>query len=64
MSTKDLTGEKMPFYAWECISLQVANRIQDTYLVIRNEKCMSDFLKLLIYELNAADGSRNSSIAI
>ena len=53
----------MPFFAWECITLQIKDR-PDLYLVIRNEKNMSQLIKLLIYELKTINGERNSSLKI
>ena len=50
---------EVPFFAWECITLQVG--IRDINLVIRNEKRMDQFLKLLIHYLNTVDGNKNSA---
>lgn len=50
------------FYGWECISLQLKNR-GDVYLLIKNEKNMSDFLKLLVFELKTLDGYAGSANA-
>ena len=49
----------MPFYAWECITLDLGYREVD--LVIRNEDHMNKLLKFLIYSLRTLDGSRNSA---
>lgn len=54
MNKKDLENNS-PFYAWECITLQVKGR-PDIYLVIRNEKIMHMFVKLLIYKMKSMDG--------
>ena len=51
--------EEAPFHAWECITLQVKGR-PDIYLVIKNEKIMSLFIKLLIYKMRTIDGKRGS----
>ena len=50
-----------PFYAWDCITLSLKNK-WDIYLIIKNEKVMSDFLKLLIYRTESMDGFRGSAI--
>lgn len=52
----------MPFYSWECITLYWG--IRDVNLVIRNEKRMDEFIKLLIYTLNTVDGNRDSGVKI
>jgi len=48
--------EKLPFYGWNCITLNIKDREGDVYLIIKDEKVMSYFLKLLIYELRSTDG--------
>ena len=52
---------KIPFYGWECLSLQLKNR-GDVYFLIQNEKTMADFLKLLIFELKSLDGNAGSAL--
>ena len=52
-----------PFYAWDCISISIKNK-WDIYLIIKNEKVMSDFLKLLIYKTETINGFRGSSIKL
>jgi hypothetical protein len=55
-----LTDKHMHFYAWQCITLELQNeRVVD--LVIKNEKCMDNFLRILIHELNTVDGHRDSA---
>ena len=49
----------MPFYAWQCITLQLKGRMID--LVIKNEKSMSLFLRFLIMATNTLDGVANSA---
>ena len=49
-----------PFFAWNCITLNIKNK-WDIYLIIKNEKAMSDFLKLLIYKTNSINGFRDSA---
>jgi hypothetical protein len=48
------------FFAWECITLYVENRTID--LVIKDEKIMSCFIKLLIFKLKTCDGNSNSAV--
>lgn len=49
----------MPFYAWQCITLQLKGRMID--LVIKNEKSMNLFLRYLIMATNTMDGVKNSA---
>jgi hypothetical protein len=49
MENEEMRDPGLPFYTWECITLQLSNR--DVYIVIRNEKLMTAFIKLLIYFL-------------
>ena len=51
-----------PFYAWDCISLSISGK-WDIYLIIKNEKVMSDFLKLLIFKTETMNGLRGSAIS-
>lgn len=51
----------IPFYGWECLSLELKNR-GDVYILIQNEKVMADFLKLLIFELKSADGNAGTAL--
>ena len=53
---------QVPFYSWECITLQYG--IRGINLVIKNEKRMDEFLMLLIHTLNTVDGNRDSSLKI
>ena len=57
-----LKRNQVPFYSWECITLYCG--IRDINLVIRNEKRMDEFLKMLIYTLNTVDGNRDSGLKI
>ena len=50
----------VPFNSWECITLQIKGRA-DVYLVIKNEKIMDMFLKMLVYKLRTMDGTRDSA---
>ena len=54
-----MVKQDAPFFAWDCITLQVRGR-PDIYIVIRNEKIMSMFIKLLIYKMKTIDGTRGS----
>ena len=47
-------GEEPPFYAWECLTLQLDTR--DVDLVIKDEKSMTDFLRFLSYSIRSIDG--------
>ena len=54
-----MADEDMPFYAWECISLNLAHR--DVDLVIKNEKDMNDFITLISYHMQTVDNSKDSA---
>ena len=62
MENEELKDPGLPFYTWECITLQLGNR--DVYIVIRNEKLMAGFIKLLIYFLQTVDGNKNSALGL
>lgn len=49
----------MPFYSWQCITLQLKHR--DVDLIIRDEREMDLFLKLLINHMCTLDGRRDSA---
>jgi hypothetical protein len=51
---------KVPFYAWQCISIITKDREVD--LVIDSEKDMINLLTLLIYKLETVDGYRSSAL--
>ena len=51
--------EKAPFFAWQCITIELKNRVID--LVIQDECCMWNFLKFLVWELDTLDGKRNTA---
>ena len=59
MDKKDLVRDA-PFYAWDCITLSIKNK-WDVYLIIRNEKVMIEFIKLLIFKGNTLDGFKNTA---
>ena len=46
--------KKVPFYSWNCITIQLEHR--DVDLVIRNEYQMKVLLKFLIHSLKTIDG--------
>lgn len=50
--------ENVPFYSWQCLTLQLGHR--DVDLVIKNEKDMDDILRVLVQDLNTVDGQRDS----
>ena len=52
----------MPFYSWQCITLQLNHR--DVDLVIRDEQDMNKFLKLIINKMKTVDGNKDSAIGI
>jgi hypothetical protein len=56
--TEDM--EDLPFYSWNCLTLQMSHR--DVDLVIRNDNDMEKVLKFLIYNLKTLDGSKNSAL--
>lgn len=45
---------KLPFYAWQCVTLETAGRSVD--LCIRDDKDIDLLLKHLIYQLYTLDG--------
>ena len=44
-----MADEDMPFYAWQCISLNLAHR--DVDLVIKDDKDMIDFVTLIAHHM-------------
>ena len=56
------SSNEAQFYSWECITLDLGKR--SVNLVIKDEKIMSSFIKLLIYKLRTVDGNRNSAIKL
>ena len=57
MTRKELT--KMPFYSWQCITLQLWNR--DVDLVIPEQRDMNLILKFLIHKMRTIDGTKGSA---
>ena len=62
LSEDYLKRNALPFYYWQCLTLQLANR--DVYLVIQNERQMSLLLKLLVHFLKTIDGHKNSAVPL
>ena len=60
--SKDNQAKKadMPFYAWQCISIQLKERTID--LVIESEQEMMNLIKVLVYKLDIIDGNAHSGI--
>ena len=48
-----------PFFAWQCITLQISGRSVD--LVIKDDHDMNVFLRFLVQALNTMDGYVNSA---
>ena len=51
--------DSLPFFNWECISIEIKNRKID--LVVRDTHQMNLLLKFLIYHLETIDGKRYSA---
>ena len=60
MDEADLSKD-VPFYAWNCITLSIQNK-WDIYLIIKSERAMNTFIKLLIYKTSTLDGRRGTAI--
>lgn len=50
----------MPFYSWECVTLQLKHR--DLDLVIRNEDDMNDFLLLILNRMQSLDNIKGTAL--
>ena len=50
---------KMPFFSWQCITLQLKSR--EVNLVIPEDRDMNLLLKYLINKLSTIDGNRGSA---
>ena len=57
---ENLSSCLIPFYSWECISIQMPHRNVD--LVIKDEEDMSNLLTLLVYSIQTIDGNKGSAI--
>ena len=60
--TEGKRSSQAPFYAWNCLSIQLAKRTID--LVVPDEKAMFNLLKILVYKMNTLDGVRGSSLTL
>ena len=60
ISWTNFNRNKVPFFAWQCISILTKDR--DVDLVIESEKDMINLLTLLIYKLETIDGYRGTAI--
>ena len=54
--------EKLPFYAWQCISLTLKHREVD--FVFKDEIQQNKFVKYLIYRMKTIDGRKESAVPI
>jgi len=54
---------EFPFYAWECVTLLLIDG-REIDIVIKNEKRMTQFLKLISYQIKSVDGTKNSAIEL
>jgi hypothetical protein len=57
LSTQEL--KDLPFYCWECVTLQLTHR--DVDIVIRDQKEMDKLLTYLVHNLRTMDGKRDSA---
>ena len=57
-SCKEKIDELMPFFAWQCLTIQF--KCRDLDIVVKDELQMEILLKFLIMEINTFDGNRNS----
>ena len=58
LDIKDYNAGKFPFFAWQCITLQLPHR--DVDLVIKDDKDMDQLLTLIIDSMETVDGNQNS----
>jgi hypothetical protein len=58
---KNFRGGKteLPFYAWQCITLELGQRQVD--LVIKDQKSMDILVKFLVYSINTMDCRKDSA---
>lgn len=59
---ESLCESKVPFLAWQCLTIQLKNRNLD--LVIKDEADMDRVLSILIYKMHTLDGYKNSSLPL
>ena len=60
MSPQEL--KNLPFYSWNCLTLQLPHR--DVDLVIKDEQEMTYVLNFLIYRMRTIDGNKDSALGI
>ena len=49
----------MPFYAWECITIETKTGLVD--LVIKDKNAIDDLIKYLVYKMKTIDGNVGTS---
>ena len=64
ISTKDYKEEdkNIPFYAWQCISIQCKDRCVD--LIIKKESKMMMLINYINYRIRSVDGTRGTAIGM
>jgi hypothetical protein len=58
LDIKEYKAGKVPFYAWQCVTLQLPHR--DVDLVIKDDRDMDHFLMVLIHWMRTVDGNAKS----
>ena len=48
----------IPFYSWQCVTLNVVNR--DVDLIIEDDKDMNEFLMLISHRINTVNNYRDT----
>ena len=59
--------EEPPFYAWQCLTLQVASmtgQCREIDLVIPCDVEMMNLLKVLVTEMKTIDGNRGTAVPL
>jgi len=62
VKTEGQAPAELPFYSWQCITLQLEKRYID--LVIKNDSEMFKLIKLLVYKTDTMDGNRGSALRL
>lgn len=52
----------MPFYSWQCLTLNLKERSVD--LVIPNDQDFDRLVKYLLYKMDSVDGNKDSGLKI
>ena len=52
--------EEIPFYAWECLTIEMNNR--KVALVIKKESQMMMLIKFIVYRINSVDGIKDTGL--